>query len=359
MTPLALHDFHSDSGARFAESNGVELVANYGDIEAEYKAVRDTAGIFDLSFRGRICLLGADRQKFLNGQVTNNIKDLKPGEGCYAALITAKGKMQSDLRVFCLEEELLLDFEPGLTRIVSERLEKYIIADDVQLVDVAPHYGLISVQGPKSLDLVGILDLGVPIPDRPFGQIKVAHDTLGDLYIANDARLGTAGIDLYIPTGTVESALKLLLQHAGSMSVRLCGSDAFETARIEQGVPRFGVDMDETNLPPEAGLDRTGISYTKGCYIGQEVIARIRTYGQVAKKLCRLEITGNTEIPLKGTKLYLNGKEIGFITSAAHLPLSGMRALGYVRREANAPGTELLLSNPGEADTKARILAHV
>ncbi|MDB6039725.1 MAG: Folate-dependent protein for Fe/S cluster synthesis/repair in oxidative stress, partial [Verrucomicrobiales bacterium] len=102
MIPLPLHDFHSESGARFAERNGVELVANYGDVEAEYQAVRDTAGIFDLNFRSRICLLGADRQKFLNGQVTNNVKDLKPGEGCYAALITAKGKMQSDLRVFCL-----------------------------------------------------------------------------------------------------------------------------------------------------------------------------------------------------------------------------------------------------------------
>jgi folate-binding protein YgfZ len=359
MIPLPLHDFHSESGARFAERNGVELVANYGDVEAEYQAVRDTAGIVDLSFRSRICLLGADRQKFLNGQVTNNVKDLKPGEGCYAALITAKGKMQSDLRVFCLEEELLLDFEPGLTQTVTERLEKYIIADDVQLVDVAPHYGLISLQGPKSPELASALDLGVALPGRPFGQVKVAHDTLGDLYIANDARLGTAGIDLYVPTATVEAALMRLLQHASSMSVRLCGSDAFEMARIEQGIPRFTVDMDETNLPPEAGLDRTGISYTKGCYIGQEVIARIRTYGQVAKKLCRLEITDSAEIPVKGAKLYLNGKDVGFVTSAAQIPISGVRGLGYVRREANAPGTELLLANPDHAAGKARILAHV
>lgn len=359
MIPLPLHDFHSQSGARFTERNGVELVENYGDIDAEYRAVRDTAGIFDLSFRSRICLLGADRQKFLNGQVTNNIKDLKPGEGCYAALITAKGKMQSDLRVFCLEEELLLDFEPGLTQTITDRLEKYIIADDVQLVDVAPHYGLISLQGPKSAELASALDLGTAPPERPFGQVKVAHDTLGDLYIANDPRLGTAGIDLFVPTAAVEAALKLLLRHVSSMGLRLCGFDAFEMARIEQGVPRFTVDMDETNLPPEAGLDRTGISYTKGCYIGQEVIARIRTYGQVAKKLCRVEISGSTEIPVKGTKLYLNGKEVGYMTSAAQFPLLGVRGLGYVRREANTPGTELSLANPGNAVGKARILAHV
>jgi len=145
---LALHDFHVRLGGRFTTVNGSEAVEDYGDAAAEYRALRETAGIFDLSFRSRICLLGADRQKFLNGQVTNNIKDLMPGEGCYAALITAKGKMQSDLRVFRLAEEILLDFEPGLTQLVTERLEKYVIADDVQIIDVAAHYGLLSVQGP-------------------------------------------------------------------------------------------------------------------------------------------------------------------------------------------------------------------
>src|SRR5271170_2722066 len=113
MTALALHELHHGLGARFAEVNGCEAVDDYGDTMAEYTALRQTAGAFDLSFRGRICLTGADRVRFLNGQVTNNVKDLRAGEGCYAALVTAKGKMQSDLNIWRLTDELLLDFEPG------------------------------------------------------------------------------------------------------------------------------------------------------------------------------------------------------------------------------------------------------
>src|SRR6266704_2031410 len=130
MTKLALHEFHEGLGARFSEMNGQEVVADYRETLAEHAALRESGGVLDLSFRGRLCLTGADRVRFLHGQVTNNIKDLEAGQGCYAALTTAKGKMQSDLNIYCLREELLLDFEPGLTVSVTDRLDKYIIADD-------------------------------------------------------------------------------------------------------------------------------------------------------------------------------------------------------------------------------------
>src|SRR5205809_4959209 len=144
MEQLGLHEFHHGLGARFTTVNGAEVIADYGDALTEHSAVRQSAGVFDLSFRSRICLTGADRLRFLHGQVTNDVNRLRPGEGCYAALITAKGKMESDLNIHCLQDEVLLDFEPGLTETVSQRLDKYIIADDVQVVDVAPHYGLLS-----------------------------------------------------------------------------------------------------------------------------------------------------------------------------------------------------------------------
>ena len=150
MTPLLLHEFHHRLGAQFAEVNGAEVVNDYGDWLAEHAALRENAGVLDLSFRGRICLVGKDRARFLHGQVTNDVKKLPVGSGCYAALVTARGKMVSDLNIFCLPDELLLDFEPGLTGKVSQRLEKFIVADDVQIVDAAPHYGLLSVQGPKA-----------------------------------------------------------------------------------------------------------------------------------------------------------------------------------------------------------------
>src|SRR5439155_5593128 len=157
MNVLQLHSFHAGLNAGFTEVNGLEIVEHYGDPLAERAALRDAAGLVDLSFRSRLCLTGADRQKFLNGQVTNNVKDLKTGQGCYAALVNAKGRMQSDLNIYILADEILLDFEPGYGAKVAQRLEKYIIADDVQVVDVAAHYGLISVQGPEASEVIRAL----------------------------------------------------------------------------------------------------------------------------------------------------------------------------------------------------------
>src|ERR1035437_3703963 len=159
MNQLMLHEFHQSLGARFAELNDAQIVNDYGDWLAGHAALRETAGVIDLSFRSRICLVGADRARFLHGQVTNDVKKLRTGEGCYAAITTAKGKMESDLNIFSLADELLLDFEPGLTEKVSQRLEKFIVADDVQIVDAAPHYGLLSVQGPQAADVVVALGL--------------------------------------------------------------------------------------------------------------------------------------------------------------------------------------------------------
>ena len=167
MTDLPLHQFHHGLGAHFTEVNGMEVVDRYGDALSEYAAVRNTVGVLDLSFRGRLSVAGADRQRFLNGQVTNNVKDRRSGEGCYAALVTAKGTMVSDLNIYCLPDELLLDFEPGLTGAVTERLEKFVIADDVQVVDAARHYGLLSVLGPESAGVVNQLGLGMSLPEKP------------------------------------------------------------------------------------------------------------------------------------------------------------------------------------------------
>jgi folate-binding protein YgfZ len=352
MVPISLHEFHRVAGAVFAEVNGQEVVAHYGDWLAEYAALREGAGILDLSFRGRLCVLGADAQRFLNGQVTNNVKDLQIGDGCYAALVSAKGKLHSDLNIYRLENEMLLDFEPGLSESVARRLEKFVIAEDVQVIDAAPHYGVLSVQGPKAAEVVGSLSPKFILPAKTMAANKVEEEALGEIYLASQPRLRNPGLDLFVPTAAMNGAVERLLTQGG----RLCGWQALETARIEVGVPRFGADMDETNLAPEA-LDTRAISYAKGCYIGQEVIARIRTYGQVAKSLRGLRLGGNgKEPPSKGTKLFLGEKEVGSITSAVWSPaLETIIALGYVRREANQTGTELEARTP-EGSLPARIV---
>ena len=386
---------------------------DYGDWRTEYAALRESAGVLDLSFRGRICLVGADRIRFLHGQVTNDVKILRVGEGCYAALVTAKGKMESDLNIFCLADELLLDFEPGLTEKVLQRLERFIVADDIQIVDAAPHYGLLSVQGPKAeavvraLWLFGVRPSGGPVnanpnrvnaelPAEPFDSVKISDATLGEIYLTNPPRLFlsgssgresahallheshsrptsaatgdliSAGFDLFVPNSSLGAVADRLITAARQVGGCAAGWRAFETARIEAGIPRFGVDMDETNLPLECGIENRAVSYHKGCYIGQEVINRIHSFGHVTKELRGLHLADDLKtLPQRGDKLFRDDKEIGYITSAVKLPTldplvapklqseGGNIALGYIRREANQVGTELTLKTAaGESSAK-------
>ncbi len=389
-TSLPLREFHQSLGANFASLNGAEIVADYGDAPAEHAALRQTAGVLDLSFRSRLCLTGADRVRFLHGQITNDVKRLRPGEGCYAAVVTAKGKMQSDLNVFALPDELLLDFEPGLTAAVTARLEKYLVADDVQVVDVAPHYGLLSVQGPQAEPVVRAVGLFAEIPAKEFSSVEITDATLGTIYLMNQPRLflplpatqergegrgegqsqnnptspprpspplmgGEAvfptgsGFDFFVPTAALGAVADKLIAAAKAVGGCACGSTAFEIARIEAGIPRFGADMDETNIPLECGIEARAVSYQKGCYIGQEVINRIHSIGHVNRELrgLRLPEEPNT-LPAKGDKLFHAGKEVGHVTSAVHSPmLNATIALGYVRREVNKVGTELSLQSSG------------
>ena len=382
--------------------NGAEVVNDYGDWLAEHTALRTTAGVLDLSLRSRICLVGSDRVRFLHGQVTNDVNRLRLGEGCYAALTTAKGKMESDLNIFCLADELLLDFEPGLTEKISRRLEKFIVADDVQIVDAAPHYGLLAVQGPKAeavvlgLRLVGKDALPRVQADRQLGPtiVKIPDATLGEIYLANHSRLQPGrwgetqsspnqeensglerlsphqgnGFDLFVPDSSLAAVADRLIATSKQIGGRACGWQAFETARIEAGIPRFGLDMDETNLPLECGIGSRAVSYNKGCYIGQEVINRIHTLGHVNRELRGLRLADDLKsLPQRHDKLFHNGKEIGYITSAVKSPTldalvapklqnkGGNIALGYVRREANQIGTELVLQTAG-GESSAKIV---
>ena len=357
MNQLALHELHQHLGAHFTEVNGAEVVAHYGDAVAERDALRSTVGVLDLSFRSRLCVTGADRVKFLHGQVTNDVQRLRTGEGCYAALVNAKGKMHSDLNIYRLADELLLDFEPGFSAAVTQRLEKYVITEDVQLLDAAPHYGLLSVQGPRAAEAITQLGLPWELPAKPLTFSAHLDPTLGQLYLmrragglqppsgalpigeGGDCKSPAHGFDLFVPTAALGAVFDKLVAAAKSPGGCACGWNALEVARIEAGIPRFGQDMDETNLPPEAGIESQAISYSKGCYIGQEVIARIRTYGQVAKTLRALRLPADLAVlPAKGDKLFADGKEVGHITSV----VPGF-AFGYVRKEHNAPGTKLTL----------------
>ena len=323
----------------------MEVVEHYGDAPAENVALRESVAVLDLGFRGRLCLTGADRVRLLNGQVTNDIRVLNEGQGCYAAIVNARGKMESDANIYCLRDELLLDFEPGLTERLSQRFEKFIIADDVQVVDAAPHYGLFSVQGPKAGAVLQSLGLDLILPARAMEFTRLTDAAHGEIYCMKVARAPVLSFNLFVPTAALAPVAEKLIAAAHAAGGRPAGFAALELARIEAGIPRFGMDMDEANLAPETGIERRAISYTKGCYIGQEVIARLRSYGQVAKALRGLRLENSLKaLPRRGDKLWQSDKEIGYVTSAVFSPtLKTNIALGYVRRECNQPGTRLVL----------------
>ena len=290
----------------------------------EFESLTESAGLLDLSSRSRLCVLGTDRVKFLHGQVTNDIAGLTDNTGCYAALVNAKGKMECDLFAYRLAEELLLDFEPGHTEAIRARLEKFVIAEDVEIADVAPHFGLLSVQGPKAADALKATNL--PIPEEDFAVTK----TEAEIHVINNPRLGTRGFDLFVPIDALADWKGRLYDAATP-----CNEAAFERARILGTIPRFGVDLTKANLPPEGGLEDRAISYAKGCYIGQEVIARIRTYGQVTRVLRGLRLDGPAAT---GDGVFLKDKQVGALTS---VDSTSGAALSLIRRECNDPGTQL------------------
>jgi folate-binding protein YgfZ len=341
MIELTMREFHRGKGATFGEVNGCEVVAHYGNPGGEYNALVQGFGVMDISFRGRLCLLGGDRQRFLHGQVTNDVNRLRIGQGCYAALVNAKAKLLSDLNVWVLENELLLDFEPGFDAAVQQRLEQFIIADDVEVVDVRPHYGCWTIQGPRAGAVAEMVVEGTA-PGAVDTFTRIAHSA-GDVYLMQARRLGKAGFDLYVPQGAMEEFGQRLTEAIERLGGAWVGWEAFELARIEAGIPRFGQDMDETNLAPEAGLEQRAISYSKGCYIGQEIIARIRTYGQVAKALRGLWFEpGVAALAARGDKVLVGDREVGYVTSAIESPRWGRKvALAYVRKEHNQPGTRV------------------
>ena len=269
--------------------------------------------LLDLSDRAKFRVTGKDRTRFLNGQLTNDILGLHPGSAIYACALTAKGKLCADLFVAATDQNHYLDTEPVLRESLAARLEKYIIADDVTLEDVTDQFGLFHLIEPKA--------------PGPSESLEVLLST----------RFGQAGFDLWFPLGQAASVLERLNQHP-------LDAEALETLRIEQGVARWGTELSENVLPNEADLDKRAISYTKGCYLGQEVISRIKSLGHVNRHLRGLLPASDILVQV-GDKLIdatETGKEVGFITSVGRSRSLGRQiALGYIRRGFDAPGSTL------------------
>jgi folate-binding protein YgfZ len=325
---------------------------------AEYHKLRNVCGLLDLGGRGRLCLTGSDRVSFLHGQITQDIKSLSNGQGAFAALVDAKGKIQSDLNVYILKDEILLDFEKGFTQTIIQRLEHHLVSEDVEIVDPSEFYSLLSLQGPKSIQALKVVFPDAEIPEDAWHFTEQGNDD-GSIYICRRPRFGNDGFDVFIPESqkeTFQGQLKSTVMAQGGSEV---GEIASELARIQSGVPRMGIDMTSDHLVQETGLTSSAISFRKGCYIGQEVISRIRTVGKVNKSLCRLSFDA---VPvLQGESnmaLMADGKEAGTITSLAEIPGQDPQVvgLGYVKRAFLADCDSLCLPGMGGNTVRVQIL---
>lgn len=339
------------AGGHPSTSADLPGIARFGDPAAEAALVRNTVGVCDLSACGKIRLTGPDAAGFLHGMCSNDVKALRPGGGCGAAFLTPKGKMVADASI-CLDDAgFLLLTMPAAASPLLEHLRRYLVAERLEISDVTAGHALFSIQGGNLLG---------PVVDA---AIRGAPESLAD---GEHAEVTVAGVKAQLiaieRTGLPSADLLVNAPEAGRVwnefatAVRGLGGgpfgwEALDILRIEGGVPWWGRELTAETLPPEAGLDRV-ISYTKGCYVGQEIIARIRTYGHVNRTLRGL--VGEGPPPAAGAPIELENKTVGRVTSACASPaMKSSIALAYLPREIEAGAAVRLLSSTGT--TAARI----
>jgi folate-binding protein YgfZ len=311
------------------------MVVRYGSVAEEYTAARSAAGLVDLSFRDLVRLAGEDRVEFLQGMVSNDVKSLIIDDTVYAAVLTPKGGMVSDARILRRTDDFLIQVEPGRGSVLREFLERYVISEDVTLSDVSGDYEMLALVGPRAIDVLQSALSTSAVPEAPRAAVRQSFSGT-PLWILRDETWGDGGFSLWMPTVAASGLAERLDKTAPA---RWVGFEAAEILRVEAGTPRFGADMDEHTLPLEANLERA-IHYNKGCYIGQEVIARATYRGHVNRKLTGF-LLGDA-LPPARAELLREGKKVGWLTSAVLSPVERRAiALGYLQRDLIEPGTKI------------------
>jgi folate-binding protein YgfZ len=315
-------------GANPTEHGGATSAPDFGDARAEFHALLSGCGLYDLSRRAKIAVTGGDRVRWLNGMATNNVRDLALGHGVYAFLLNAQGRIQADLYIFQRGDSLLVDTERGQRDKMLQLFDHYIIADDVEIADISDRLTALGLTGPESCNVFERAGIAVPdLAHLQFAEGGWRQKTVTLLRSGEEAR---------------ESwQIWIAPEHAGELwnalakaGARPSGTAALNLFRISRGIPQFGEDIRERDLPQETGQARA-LNFTKGCYLGQEIVERIRSRGAVHRQFTAFGVEGT--LPEPGTKILADEKEVGEITSSAILPLPhGDRpvALGYLRREA-------------------------
>ncbi len=293
------------------------------NVESDYRLLREGAGMLDVGARGHVRVTGPQAREYLQGQVTNDVLALEPGQGCYAALLNPKGRLLTDMRLLVREsDDVWLDCEEGALEALLENLRMYKIGRDVEVSDVSSERSILALIGPAAADQAG---LERPAVEHSSIEVEVG----GARVVAVTTALGVDLMTAAKEAGSVRSAL-------ADSGVQAVGAEAAEVLRIESGTPRYGVDMTTDNLPGEVGLDRSAVSFTKGCYVGQEPVARMYHRGHPNRHLRGVRLARPASM---ASSLFYGEREVGSITSACVSPALGPIALAIVRREVEPGAT--------------------
>jgi folate-binding protein YgfZ len=319
---------------------GCDLPDSWGNPQAEEEFARNSVALIDKNYRAYLSFTGSDRVRYLNAILTNNIKDLANGQGNVSLLLSPQGRILAEIETYAFADKLFCFSYAMIRERLIETIEKYIIMDDVTLTDETQQYGTLAFEGPQAAKIVSEL---TAIDLAKTNELSSTDATIGAIpcRIVKRSPDEIPGAEFVVERRQLESLWNVLESAVRKHGGGPMGYSALSAHRLAQGVPWFGYDFGEKQIPHEAGLQDSHISYTKGCYTGQEIVERVRSRGQVNRQRVHLIFTG-ASVPAPGEPLTLDGKEVGFVTRAAmRYSLGAPIGMAYIRRENAAAGSEL------------------
>jgi folate-binding protein YgfZ len=340
----ALSELHRSAGAHMGVWFGCELPDNFGDWQAEYRALRESVALVDKNYRAYLEFTGPDRGRYLNAILTNDIKGLKENHGTASLFLSPKGHIQAEIETYAIGETLLCVSHAMIRDRMIPAIEKYIIMDDVTLTDRTDAFATLALEGPKAA-AVTLAVCGVELSGMD--ELEFREATIQGIAgrVTKRSPGGIAGAEFLVAGEKAADLWKILDEAVRREGGGPAGYQALNAARLEMGIPWFGYDFGEKQIPHEAGLQNSHISYTKGCYTGQEIVERVRSRGQVNRVRVSLKFDAPAAPPAN-TALLADGKEAGYLTRSGFSPaLKAWIGMGYVRREKSAAGSQLAIPN--------------
>lgn len=338
QTPLA--ETLRAAGANLGEWFGCALPSDFGDWRKEYGFARDSVALLDKNYRAYLSFAGPDRVRYLNAILTNNIKGLNTGEGIVSLLLNPQGRIQAEIETYAEAERLFCISFAMIREKLVPALDHYIIMDDVTLTDESARYGTLALEGPRSAEILKQLtDIDLNgLPDLGWAESKIGSIPCR---VTRRSPAGIPSAEFLCEQVHLVALWKVLFDSAKAHGGGPVGYAALNALRLEAGAAWFGYDFGEKQIPHEAGLENSHISFTKGCYTGQEIVERVRSRGQVNRVRAMFQLAAS-ELPAPETSIFFEGKEVGYVTRSAESPkFQANIAMGYIRREQGAPGTQL------------------